>query len=188
MLRTAMNRFWLRGYKNTSISDISRETGLQPGSLYAAFKDKRTLFLECLDLYASDIRTFIDEAFKPEIPPMERIHLFMSFIVNDVTINPEEKGCLLVSTLIETRTEDAEINRTASEGLLQLEEALCNALSEGMAQAALGTDRDPRAIAKLIMTTAFGLRVYSRISREKTEIQAISDQLLSVLDCKRESR
>lgn len=178
-----MNKFWLSGYKNTSINDISRETGLQPGSLYAAFKDKRSLFLECLDLYARDIRLFIDESFRPEIPPIQRIRLFMAFIVNDVTINPEEKGCLMVSTLIETRAEDAEINRAASNGLLQLETAISAALEEAMAQGKLKKDRNPRTIAKLIMTTSFGLRVYSRISRDKVEIQAISDQMLSILDC-----
>lgn len=178
-----MNRFWLSGYRNTSISDISRETGLQPGSLYAAFKDKRSLFLECLDLYARDIRLFIDESFRPEIPPIERVRLYMAFIVNDVTINPEEKGCLMVSTLVETRTDDAEINRAASNGLLQLEDALHAALVEAIEQGMLQKDRNPRTIAKLIMTTSFGLRVYSRISRDKVEIQAISDQMLSMLDC-----
>ena len=41
--------FWERGYARTSVSDLVDATGLQPGSLYAAFGNKKGLFLEVID-------------------------------------------------------------------------------------------------------------------------------------------
>ncbi len=43
--------FWERGYGQTSVCDLVAATGLQPGSLYAAFGSKKGVFLEVLDHY-----------------------------------------------------------------------------------------------------------------------------------------
>lgn len=52
-LETALRLFWLRGYEATSIADLSAAMGIAPASLYAAFKDKETLFAEVLILYVT---------------------------------------------------------------------------------------------------------------------------------------
>ena len=43
-LRSAMLVFWKKGYRNTSIEDLTAELGISRPSLYAAFVDKTTLF------------------------------------------------------------------------------------------------------------------------------------------------
>ena len=47
----ATSVFWERGYAKTSVGDLVSATGLQPGSLYAAFGNKKGLFLEVIDQY-----------------------------------------------------------------------------------------------------------------------------------------
>ena len=44
-LTKAMNAFWARGYEATSMQDLVDCMGIGRGSLYAAFGDKRRLFL-----------------------------------------------------------------------------------------------------------------------------------------------
>src|SRR6188508_1544575 len=48
--------FWRRGFAATSMSDLYEATGLKPGSLYAAFKDKDHLFRRCFEAYAAFFR------------------------------------------------------------------------------------------------------------------------------------
>ena len=43
--------FWEQGYGKTSIGDLVDATGLQPGSLYAAFGNKKGLFLAVIEHY-----------------------------------------------------------------------------------------------------------------------------------------
>jgi AcrR family transcriptional regulator len=50
-LASATRLFWENGYEATSISDLTREMGIRPGSLYAAFGDKKTLFNEVIEAY-----------------------------------------------------------------------------------------------------------------------------------------
>ena len=51
-LQQAMQTFWQRGYETTSISDLTAAMGVTAPSIYAAFGDKRRLFLEAMRLYA----------------------------------------------------------------------------------------------------------------------------------------
>ena len=50
-LEQSMNLFWENGYTNTSLQQLGERMDMRPGSLYAAFKNKRQLFFETLDLY-----------------------------------------------------------------------------------------------------------------------------------------
>ena len=52
-LAQAMLTFWRHGYESTSISDLTAAMGITPPSLYAAFGDKKRLFLETVQLYLS---------------------------------------------------------------------------------------------------------------------------------------
>ncbi|MFF3439695.1 TetR/AcrR family transcriptional regulator [Streptosporangium sp. NPDC002721] len=50
-LAAATRLFWENGYEATSINDLTREMNIRPGSLYAAFGDKRSLFNEVIEVY-----------------------------------------------------------------------------------------------------------------------------------------
>ena len=52
-LDAAMIQFWRAGYADTSLDDLSRATGLNRSSIYSSLGDKDTLFLRCLDRYAT---------------------------------------------------------------------------------------------------------------------------------------
>ena len=51
-LDAATLQFWRTGYETTSVSDLIHAMGITAPSLYTAFGDKESLFLECLDKYA----------------------------------------------------------------------------------------------------------------------------------------
>src|SRR5580692_12141765 len=50
-LKQATDTFWRGGYAGTSLDSIAAATGMNPPSLYAAFGNKRALYLEALAHY-----------------------------------------------------------------------------------------------------------------------------------------
>src|SRR5882724_10797919 len=50
----AAETFWKAGYAGTSLDDLSAATGMNRPSLYAAFGDKRDLYLKALEIYLTD--------------------------------------------------------------------------------------------------------------------------------------
>ena len=51
VLEAAMQAFWANGYEGTSLTDLVAATGLMKGSLYQAFGDKHSLFIQTLNRY-----------------------------------------------------------------------------------------------------------------------------------------
>ena len=51
VLDRAMQVFWSSGYEATSIQHLVDRMGIQRGSLYATFGDKRALFFAAIDHY-----------------------------------------------------------------------------------------------------------------------------------------
>src|SRR3954468_19902431 len=60
-LEDALQAFWEQGFESTSIADLTRRLGIAPPSLYAAFGDKRALYLAVLDLYYHRFVKFLDQ-------------------------------------------------------------------------------------------------------------------------------
>ena len=51
VLEKAMPVFWKHGFADTSLQDLERATGVNKSGLYAEFRDKEDLFVECLRHY-----------------------------------------------------------------------------------------------------------------------------------------
>ena len=93
-LEKAMLTFWESGYETTSISDLTAAMGVTAPSIYAAFGDKKRLFLEAMRRYAGEPDD-LEKAFA--IAPTAR-HAVADMIENAARLFTGEatpKGCLL---------------------------------------------------------------------------------------------
>ena len=74
-LSAAMHVFWRKGYEATSLADIMAATGLSKSSLYAAFGDKRSLFLAALSAYQTERMAYMATGSRrwPPGAPVDRV-------------------------------------------------------------------------------------------------------------------
>lgn len=110
VLEAATRLFWERGYEATSIGDLTRAMGIKPGSLYAAFGDKKTLFKEAVQAYgASPVGAFMAAALDEE--PTARGA--MARILREAAANYPDPahpaGCLTISAATNVTEADDEI-------------------------------------------------------------------------------
>ncbi|MBL3528679.1 MAG: TetR/AcrR family transcriptional regulator [gamma proteobacterium endosymbiont of Lamellibrachia anaximandri] len=181
-LQDAMQLFWRKGYHKTSVRDLTEATRLQPGSLYGAFSNKRSLFLNSLDYYAEELKQFVDSVLNSDEPPLVRIRLFFEHLLDETAADPEGKGCLLVNTLLEVPAEDEEISQRVIQALGYVEQRFRQVLTEALEQGELASGKDPSTLARLLMTGIFGLRVYNKMQPQREELNDIVDSLLSVVN------
>ena len=182
VLHKAMMLFNEKGYAACSIQNLLDAMALNRGSLYAAFGDKRTLYMEALTLYE---RSFI-EGFEKFLltgdSPIRNIHAFFDMAFLGPAEEQLRAGCFFVNTIIEMSDIDQGLVDTAGSKLGRLETALENALQRAQEMGELSSDKDPSAIGRFLGSTIKGLRVTCKQTQDKEVIGSIIKTALTVLE------
>lgn len=181
VLTEAMTLFWSQGYNRTSMRDLTQATQLNPGSLYAAFGNKQGLFLESVDLYSRALRRETEATLGGEGNAAARIRRFFDNLLDSSAHDPQNKGCLLINTLIEAPADEPELRRRAGEALKYVEGRFSKVLAEGQNDGSIQTATPPERQARLLMTGIFGLRVYARMPAGQDQAREIVDTLLQAI-------
>src|SRR3954471_18805167 len=98
-LARAAEKFWKAGYAGTSLDDLVEATGMNRPSLYAAFGDKRDLYLKTLEHYRDESRA-ISRRVIADDPPL-RTFLQRAYAASlDLYLQGEGKarGCYSIGT------------------------------------------------------------------------------------------
>lgn len=184
VLQRAMETFWQKGYNATSMKDLTRVTGLQPGSLYGAFESKRSLFLQTLEVYYQFNVAGLDDRLSIDASPLERIKAVFERIIENSTMDPENKGCMMVNTLLEMPADDHEINRRLQEMFAQVEKRLEGVIREAQEAGQISSDRDAHTLAQTVLMGMNGMRVFCKTRPKPESLYQSLDSLLSVLTCR----
>ena len=182
VLNAAMVQFWTHGYRATSMRDLSAATGLQPGSLYLVFQDKRNLFIAALELYINQRLNIIKAIFETDEPALARFRNYFDLIIKSSLSKDGYKGCLMVNTILEMSVEDADINKRITKVFQKVERIFKKALEDAKREGAISKDKDTAGLAKLIITTIHGIRVLSKTRPKKATLNAIINNLMSAIE------
>jgi TetR/AcrR family transcriptional repressor of nem operon len=182
VLKRATEAFWARGYDATSINDLVAATGIHRGSLYAAFTDKRGLFLRALEHYDREHRQAFLTTLERDHGPREAIREAFRQVAAASQSGRNRKGCLLVNTALELAPHDPAIEKIVRAKLEAVEAFFRGRI---MAAQQVGTIRPevPAAeTARVLFALFVGLRVITRSRPDKAVIKAIVTQAEALLD------
>jgi TetR/AcrR family transcriptional repressor of nem operon len=178
VLHQAMEVFWRRGYNATSVKDLTSATGLQPGSLYGAFESKRSLFLETLETYYELNMAGLDERLCRDKSPADRIRSVFEHIIEASTQDPDNKGCMMVNTLLEAPADDFEINDRLREMFESVENKLKDVITEAQEDHQISPDKDPEVLARSLLVGMHGIRVSCKSRPDPLMLRTSVDTLL----------
>src|SRR3970282_1636723 len=94
VLEQATRVFWTRGFEHTSLDDLCAATGLNRSSLYAAFGDKRALYLKSLARYEEGSVERIRKAFDGK-PARAGLRDFLAALIDAIVAGPGRRGCFI---------------------------------------------------------------------------------------------
>ncbi|MEY9700679.1 TetR/AcrR family transcriptional repressor of nem operon [Bradyrhizobium diazoefficiens] len=100
VLRIAFDRFWRKGVRGTSLSDIARDAGVQRGSLYNAFGSKEALFLQAYERYAGDYLLALQKALGAG-SLRKRLTAFFDLTIVNFRSGSPPRGCPTTRGLME---------------------------------------------------------------------------------------
>ncbi len=162
--------FWRQGYTATSLAQLLDVMHIGRSSFYAAFGDKRALFIECLNLFADRTLALFDEAWERHQSPMAFVDFFEHTLF-DVPEHRAHRGCMMVNSVLELADVDPKLNQIASQRLAQMETRFAVCVEECRRGGHLGPDCKPEELAASLMIVNQGLRVASRRGMPRAELQ-----------------
>jgi AcrR family transcriptional regulator len=166
-LAAATRLFWENGYEATSINDLTREMGVRPGSLYAAFGDKRSLFNEVVEAYGrSPAGEFIWAAMAREATAFDAFHRILLDAAAMYT-DPETPAGNLLCSAAAADTDVANYMRDLRNANVgTFEQRLTTAQQQGE----LPATADPRKLAAYFTAVIHGMSQRARDGATAAEL------------------
>lgn len=182
VLEKAMDTFWRYGYEATSVQDLVDNMGINRGSLYDTFGDKRSLFQAAIAHYEEKVvkraiaRLEAPDASKDAI----RAHFYDA--LQCALQDQECKGCLVTNAAVELAAHDPQARDRIVACFQRIEQALHSALVQAQAKGEISNQHDPKTLAHFLLGCLQGLRVTAKVSPDREVLEDIVKVALSVLD------
>ncbi len=181
-LRRAMDVFWMKGFENASMAELTEAMGLKPPSLYAAFGSKEQLFREAVDYYAQTQGGGIWDKVPTAPTAREAIAGMLRASAEAYTRGPKPRGCMIV--LAAPQMEGAnpavcdELKARRMENVAILERRLERAVAEGE----LPQGTDCHAVAAYFATVQHGMSIEARDGASRKTLLAVVDCAMAAWD------
>jgi TetR/AcrR family transcriptional repressor of nem operon len=181
VVSAAVRTFRRHGFGGASLAVLGRATGLRRGSLYAAFADKRALFLAALEEYTRATVGHVERTLAAAAEPLDGIASVLRRVARVATDGEGRHGCLLTNTAAELAGRDREVQLAVAAAFSRLEAAYAGAIERARAAGQVPPDLDVAGAARLLVATMQGVRVLGKAGAGEAELQAVVDAALRTL-------
>ncbi|HEX9769029.1 MAG TPA: TetR/AcrR family transcriptional regulator [Kiloniellales bacterium] len=173
-LDIALKLFWQHGYEGTSVAMLAEAIGVNVPSLYAAFGNKESLFLRCIERYGELNGKMYHESFKKKTA-REVARSILEGEVELVTRRGTPDGCLMVQGALATSPESESIRKMMAGMRGMAEKWMVERFRHAIDDGDLPSDADPAALACYLMSLNSGLAVQAKSGVGKKQLLKVVD-------------
>jgi AcrR family transcriptional regulator len=143
-LARAAATFWKAGYAGTSLDDLVEATGMNRPSLYAAFGDKREIYLKTLDYYMEESRALARAALAGDPPLRVFLKRFYDKAL-DLYFGDGPRGCYTVGTAATVAAVDDDVRKFLADRVRNADDFLRRQIEKAQARRDRARCRSGRA-------------------------------------------
>jgi TetR/AcrR family transcriptional repressor of nem operon len=179
-LDVAVETFWRHGFDATSVQALCQAMEVQPGSVYAAFGNKRDLFVAALRRYVETVSAEAVQRINGASSGLAGLHDYFDHLVEAMVDGKRRWGCLVTNSLVELAERDPELAGMFQRHLTGLRTAFAGALVRAGAEGELRPGVGPES-ADLLVAVVQGMNVLARTHPGRPTLHAIADAALAGL-------
>ena len=181
-LQQIMEAFWKTGYSGTSLDDLSAATGLNRPSLYAAFGDKRAIYLKALAHYRQLASGPIGEALSSGGPLCDVLmRVYRAMLSLYFSAEGEPRGCFVIGTATTEALEEPEIQAVLMKGLQELDAGFASCIEAARRRGEISADSSTAALAVLASATLYSLAIRARAGASRDELEELAQGATAVI-------
>ena len=177
----AMLVFRQKGYHAASITELSEAMDLTAGSIYKAFKDKRSLFLCAFERYISLRNADLRQRIERRADGRERLAEVLKFYLESAHGVEGRRGCLVVGSATQLQVLDDELAALVQQAVMRNKTHLLSLLAQGQQDGSVRAGTDIETAADVLLSLLFGLRVVGKVSNIAAP-EAVIAMALKIVD------
>ncbi len=169
--------FWRHGYESTSVGLLTAAMSITAPSLYAAFGDKKGLFLEAVQRYTCGLnssRQIIQEA----ATAREAAETLLLTAASGFTRPGMPPGCLLISAAMSCSDEAQDVQLTLSKLRSETEAELLAKIKKDVTAGRLPPETQASPLAALTMGVIYGMSTLARDGAKRAKLIATAKAAL----------
>lgn len=181
ILRKSGVLFNTKGYKATSISDITTATGYTKGAIYRHFESKEALEKETLFHLSSLMFAEVRMRVKKALTAPDKLRAVFAYFESYVTDPLVKGGCPLLNAAVEADDAHPALRKTALQILDILRQSVVTILENGIRYGQLKQGLDVEYYATLIIASTEGAIMMSRLRGNNDDMRRVIRHLEKVL-------
>jgi AcrR family transcriptional regulator len=181
-LAKAAEAFWTQGYAATSLDDLVAATGMNRPSLYAAFGDKRDLYLSTLKRYQQQSRE-IGAHITADDPPL-RVFLKRFYeAALDIYLQSGEtaRGCYSISTAPTQAATDPAVRDFLAASIGGTDAFVAKQIERARERGEVPSEADPHALAQLATAALHTIAIRARVGVPRKQLRAVAAATIDVI-------
>jgi TetR/AcrR family transcriptional repressor of nem operon len=183
-MAAAHELIWGYSYGAVTIEAICERARVKKGSFYYFFDSKSDLAVSAITAWWDERRPLIEELFRPEVPPLERIWKYLDFVTQRQIQAYEESGqvlgCPLFTLGSEICTQDERIRSLVQEILSNVARYFEDAIRDAQASGEVG-GRNAALKARLLWGFYEGTLTRARIENNPELIRNLGADALELI-------
>ncbi len=177
-----LNLFWKKGYAATSIQDIETATGLKRTSLYNAFGNKRSLFIQALATYSNRVQEMLSNTIRDAEDCRTMTKNWLNKVIEFQFSDATPEGCLVIFSVLENEQHDQEVKKMATTLFWKEKKLIEQDYYRGISQGELPADFACEHMAGIITTMASGLVIMALAGFPESLLRDQVKTILNMMD------
>lgn len=184
LMDAAYDLIWEHSYGAVTIDAICERAAVKKGSFYYFFDSKSDLAVAAIDTWWVERKVVVEEMFRAEVPPLERIRSYLNFIskrqLDAFETTGQILGCPLFTLGSEICTQDERIRSRIHSFLTSMTQYVETAIAEAQAS---GEIEGKNAALKTQFLLAYyeGILTRSRIENNPEPLRHLSSNALELI-------
>ncbi len=173
-----------KGYAGTSLTDMTKATGLSKGSIYGNFDNKDEVALAAFDYNFEQVTLYIKDRILATDNSIDRLLVYPKVYGNFLEIPFLKAGCPILNTSTEADDTHPKLRERATNALTFWKTSIENQIKRGIQRGEIKADTNPTELAIVIVTLIEGAIMQAKVMGKATELRIamnfVEKQILSV--------
>lgn len=182
IVEKAMPLFNLKGYRATSLSDITKVTGMTKGAIYGNFENKDAVavasFESAVDIVTSELRKRIKAA--PNAPL--KLKAILNYYEEYLYKPPIAGGCPVVNTAIEADDNYPMLRTKVVRVMTLIKDTLKKIILRGIKEGQIRPNVNVDEFAVSFYATVQGATLISRVEGDSESYSLVKSQMEKMID------